>query len=218
MSKWILASDNKGTQRTFSERTWHLMRSMKEQGDKRKGWTKLKELTEGEARDFERALSKGGQTKAPVATGLPRAAATFIPKEIEEHAKKKAAEAAAGAGEKVRASDIDPEVTETASASPAASQPEPQPEAPAPSAQPSAEAPAGDAAGAADDLGTLPHMGVKSVEALNAAGITSFKGLLDAGPDKIGAALDAAKLGPKKAVVPKWIAAAEQKVNAPVNA
>lgn len=207
MSKWILASDNKGTQRTFSERTWHLMRSMKEQGDKRKGWTKLKELTEGEARDFERALSKGGQTKAPVATGLPKPAATFIPKEIEEHAKKKAEEAAAGAGEKVKPEEVSENPPPAASEEAA-----PPPAQEEPANQPAGEAQGQAAAAEPDDLSTLPNIANKSVQALNDAGITTFRALLDAGREKVEDILTKAGLAAKTPVVPKWMAAAAEKV------
>ena len=107
MSNFVLAINTKGEQRTFSDRTWHLMRSMKEQGNTRKGWTMIKEISEGEARDFERSLGKKSNTPAPPVTGLPATPkATFVPKEIEEHAKKVAAEAAAGAGEKVKPQEV----------------------------------------------------------------------------------------------------------------
>ena len=103
MGGFILAINSKGEQRTFSERTWHLMRSMKEQGKTRKGWTEVKTLTEGEARDFERGLGKKSMTPARPVTGLPATPkATFVPKEIEEHAKKKAEEAAAGLARRSR--------------------------------------------------------------------------------------------------------------------
>lgn len=199
MSKFVLAINNKGEQRTFSDRTWHLMRSMKEQGNTRKGWTYIKDLTEGEQRAFERGLSKKAVTPQAPATGLPQAPkATFIPKEIEEHAKKKAEEAAAGAGEKVS-----PEEAAKADMLPLQGQEE------------AAKQPAGAAPGAGvqdDDLSQLPNIGAKSVKALNDAGITTFAAVVDAGPAKIEGILAAAGLSAKTPVVPKWMAAAAEKV------
>lgn len=208
MSNFVLAINSKGEQRTFSDRTWHLMRSMKEQGKTRKGWTEVKTLTEGEARDFERGLSKKSMTPARPATGLPATPkATFLPKEIQEHAKKVADEAAAGAGEKVTPEEViekvQPAATEQAPPPPAQEQP--------------ANPPAGEAQGQAaaaepDDLSTLPNIANKSVQALNDAGITTFRDLLDAGPAKIEAILTKAGLAAKTPVVPKWMVAAAEKV------
>jgi len=208
MSNFVLAINSKGEQRTFSDRTWHLMRSMKEQGKTRKGWTEVKTLTEGEARDFERGLSKKSMTPARPATGLPATPkATFLPKEIQEHAKKVADEAAAGAGEKVKPEEViekvQPAATEQAPPPPAQEQP--------------ANPPAGEAQGQAaaaepDDLSTLPNIANKSVQALNDAGITTFRDLLDAGPAKIEAILTKAGLAAKTPVVPKWMVAAAEKV------
>lgn len=207
MSNFVLAINSKGEQRTFSDRTWHLMRSMKEQGNTRKGWTFVKDMTAGEQRDFERSLGKKSVTPQAPATGLPKAPkTTFIPKEIEEHAKKKAEEAAAGAGEKVKPEEA------LATEQPQAS----EQEAPLASAEggPAGEAPGADVAGEAqpDDLLQLPNIGKKSADALNAAGITTFKGLVDAGPAKIEAILTGAGLGAKTPVVPKWMVAAAEKV------
>ena len=208
MSNFVLAINSKGEQRTFSDRTWHLMRSMKEQGKTRKGWTEVKTLTEGEARDFERGLSKKSMTPARPATGLPATPkATFLPKEIQEHAKKVADEAAAGAGEKVKPEEViekvQPAATEQAPPPPAQEQP--------------ANPPAGEAQGQAaaaepDDLSTLPNIANKSVKALNDAGITTFRDLLDAGPAKIEDILNKAGLAAKTPVVPKWMVAAAEKV------
>lgn len=208
MGGFILAINSKGEQRTFSERTWHLMRSMKEQGKTRKGWTFVKDMTAGEQRDFERSLGKKSVTPEAPATGLPKAPkTTFIPKEIEEHAKKKAEEAAAGAGEKVKPEEViekvQPAATEQAPPPPAQEQP--------------ANPPAGEAQGQAaaaepDDLSTLPNIANKSVQALNDAGITTFRDLLDAGPAKIEAILTKAGLAAKTPVVPKWMVAAAEKV------
>ena len=210
MSNFVLAINTKGEQRTFSERTWHLMRSMKETGKTRKGWTMIKEISEGEARDFERGLSKKSMTPARPATGLPATPkATFVPKEIEEHAKKVAAEAAAGAGEKVKPQEV---MEKQPPAPPAQAQEAPPPAKQEPSNPPAAEATAGGAAAEADDLSKLPNMGNKSVEALNTAGITTFKALVDAGPAKIEEILKAAGLGAKTPVVPKWMIAAAEKV------
>ena len=210
MDGFILAINSKGEQRTFSERTWHLMRSMKEQGKTRKGWTEVKTLTEGEARDFERGLGKKSMTPARPATGLPATPkATFIPKEIEEHAKKVADEAAAGAGEKVKPEEV---LEKEPEAPPAQEQEATPPAQQEPSTPPAAEAQEGAAAAVADDLSKLPNMGSKSVEALNASGITTFKALVDAGPAKIEEILKAAGLGAKTPVVPKWMIAAAEKV------
>lgn len=208
MSNFVLAINSKGEQRTFSDRTWHLMRSMKEQGNTRKGWTYIKDLTEGEQRAFERGLSKKSMTPARPATGLPATPkATFLPKEIQEHAKKVADEAAAGAGEKVKPEEViekvQPAATEQAPPPPAQEQP--------------ANPPAGEAQGQAaaaepDDLSTLPNIANKSVQALNDAGITTFRDLLDAGPAKIEAILTKAGLAAKTPVVPKWMVAAAEKV------
>lgn len=208
MSNFVLAINSKGEQRTFSDRTWHLMRSMKEQGKTRKGWTEVKTLTEGEARDFERGLSKKSMTPARPATGLPATPkATFLPKEIQEHAKKVADEAAAGAGEKVKPEEViekvQPAATEQAPPPPAQEQP---------ANQPAGEAQGQAAAAEPDDLSTLPNIANKSVQALNDAGITTFRDLLDAGPAKIEAILTKAGLAAKTPVVPKWMVAAAEKV------
>lgn len=203
MSNFVLAINSKGEQRTFSDRTWHLMRSMKEQGNTRKGWTYIKDMTAGEQRAFERGLSKKAVTPQAPATGLPQAPkATFIPKEIEEHAKKRAEEAAAGSGEKVS-----PEEAARVDAPPAPVE--------VPPAQEQAKQPAAAVAvagGKADDLSTLPNIGKKSVEALNAAGITTFAALAEAGTEKVEAILTAAGLGAKVPVAQKWIPAAAEKI------
>jgi len=208
MDGFILAINSKGEQRTFSERTWHLMRSMKEQGKTRKGWTEVKTLTEGEARDFERGLGKKSMTPARPATGLPATPkATFLPKEIQEHAKKVADEAAAGAGEKVTPEEVSEEIPPSAT-----EQAPPPPAQEQPANQPAGEAQGQGAAAEPDDLSTLPNIANKSVEALNTAGITTFKALVDAGPAKIEEILKAAGLGAKTPVVPKWMIAAAEKV------
>ena len=208
MSNFVLAINSKGEQRTFSDRTWHLMRSMKEQGKTRKGWTEVKTLTEGEARDFERGLSKKSMTPARPATGLPATPkATFLPKEIQEHAKKVADEAAAGAGEKVKPEEViekvQPAATEQAPPPPAQEQP---------ANPPAGEAQGQGAAAEPDDLSTLPNIANKSVKALNDAGITTFRALLDAGPAKIEDILNKAGLAAKTPVIPRWMAAAAEKV------
>ena len=208
MDGFILAINSKGEQRTFSERTWHLMRSMKEQGKTRKGWTEVKTLTEGEARDFERGLGKKSMTPARPATGLPATPkATFIPKEIEEHAKKVADEAAAGAGEKVTPEEVSEEIPPSAT-----EQAPPPPAQEQPANQPAGEAQGQGAAAEPDDLSTLPNIANKSVKALNDAGITTFRALLDAGPAKIEDILNKAGLAAKTPVIPRWMAAAAEKV------
>lgn len=216
MNKFVLAINSKGQQRTFSERTWHLMRSMKEQGTTRKGWTFLKELTEGEARDFERSLGKKSMEPARPATGIPATPkATFIPKEIEEHAKKKAEEAAAGSGEKVTTAEaLQQEGLPVQAAEPAKPAPTPAQASTPAKEEPSkpaqgAEAAAG-AAAEADDFTKLPNIGAKSIEALTAAGITTYAGLRDAGSEKVEGILTAAGLGAKTPVVKKWMAFVEQ--------
>ena len=50
------------------------------------------------------------------------------------------------------------------------------------------------------------------VKALNEAGITTFRALLDAGPAKIEDILNKAGLAAKTPVIPRWMAAAAEKV------
>lgn len=202
----ILIVNAKGQQREVTERIWDLMKSAKERGNVRKGWTFVKSMTAGEAK----ASAKAGAVKVAGPAGP-----TFIPKEIEEAAKIKAAEASAIAGATVTKEDVLKDEGFSVQSEPAAT-PEPAQEAPpvpVAQAQP-AQAPdvvaQGEPAHAPDDMSKVPHTSVKSIEALRSIGITTYAQLADASVASIEKALEAAGLGAKKAVVPKWKEAANE--------
>jgi predicted flap endonuclease-1-like 5' DNA nuclease len=202
----ILIVNAKGQQKEVTERIWDLMKSSKEQGNKRKGYTFLKSMTAGEAK----ASAKAGAVKVAGPAGP-----TFIPKEIEEAAKMKAQEASAIAGATVTTEDVLKDEGFTVPSKPEAA-PEPAqeaPPAPVAKAQPAQAAPVAaqdEPAQAADDMTKVPHTSVKSIEALRSIGITTYAKLADASIAEIEKALDAAGLGAKKAVVPKWKEAANE--------
>lgn len=127
--------------------------------------------------------------------------ASFLPEEIaegviaKEHAAKDAAIATTMSGEAQGAAapppPAAPPVTEAAQA-PAGAETAP-PAAPQP--------PVG---GDRDDLASLPNLGAKCAEALNAAGINTYAQLAAANTAEVNSILDKANFGPKKAQVPQW--------------
>lgn len=190
----VVVRNERGAQKELSEATWNLMKSSKEQGNTRKGWTLVGE--KGEVKAPAAARSAGAQAKKEHPF-------VVVPPEIAEAAKKAEDEKLGGmiAGTK-------PQEATPASA-PAAAQEDAgaEGEAPAPTAAPPAaqtnEQPK------ADNLAALPQLGPKAQEALNAAGIYTYAQLAATPANKLNAVLEGAGMGPKKAQVPGWIGKAK---------
>lgn len=201
MGKIIVANDQ-GVQRTIAEQAWSLMRSHKEQGNTRKGWTYVGPYTG----------KNGGPTAAP-AQG-PKV--TFVPKEVEEAAN------AAFLAEKQREAEMisgEPQaVPESKSAKSAKSaSPDPLPDtalktkasaSPAKSAEEPSKPSAPPYAGPKDDLAAMEGVGKKAAEVLASIGIHTYVQLATSAPGAINKALKEANLGPKVAQVPAWKQAA----------
>jgi predicted flap endonuclease-1-like 5' DNA nuclease len=181
----VLLRNDKGVERDFTERTWQLMSSAKERGNKRKGWTFVRFMEDTEKMGKE-------QVPAKVAVVGPKGP-TFIPKEIEEAASAAAREASANAGEPVTAQQVletDPKAATGEVAQQAA-------------AQEAAAAPAGEA-GDLDDYSKITGIGPKVAEALRSIGARTYEDLAGLDPNKAGQALDAANLTMKKPLIPRW--------------
>ena len=157
------------------------------------------------------APKKAGNAKAARAATMRE---SVLPEEIREmHAKaehearlKAESEMISG----VAATGPAPQ-TEAAPASPAA--PAQATEAPK---QQEAAAAAGEKAAEenAPEVASLPNMGAKAAAALAAAGMGTFKALVDADATAINKVLDAAGLGAKRAQVPSWRTKAAEKAQA----
>lgn len=184
----------KGKERLFSLQVWNLMRTPKETGDTRKGWTVIERV------------NGAAPTPAPGAKAQPGGPQpTFQPEELkakEEAAFKAEAERATGmiSGE---ATAPAPEPVAAEAAAPAAEAPKADP------AETATPAPENEAAPAAppakkDNLAQIQGTGEKVVAILNGIGIHTFAQLAGASIGAVNKALDEGGMGPKKAMVPTW--------------
>lgn len=186
LNRRVLLRNDKGVERDFTERTWQLMSSAKERGTRRKGWTFVRFMDDGE---------KPGKQAGPakVAVVGPKGP-TFIPKEIAEAASNAAQEASANSGEPVTAEQVLETAPEAATGEVAQQQPAAQQEAPA--------ADAGSEGG--DDFSQITGIGPKVATALRGIGVRTYAQLASLDKEAAGKALDAASLTMKKPLIPVW--------------
>lgn len=184
--------NEKGAQRTISEKSWELLKSAGQPANVRKGWQFVRFVDGGPAP--QGAIKPSGNGAV-----APFPMATFVPDEIKEVANIKK-ESAMISGEPEVAVDPDP--------APVADPKPVEPEVAAPAAEPavpSTDEPVG------DDIAGIAGVGAKAAEALAGAGIRTFKQLAEAPIGDINKALEVANLAPKKAQVPNWKQAAKAK-------
>lgn len=190
---------NGKTERTIAAEAWALLKSSKEKGSTRKGWT------------FLRYEDPKVKTSAKAAGSAP-AAPSYLPPEIAAAATVAAAEATMLAGETVTPEQVmaaqgltQPDAPPAGASAPEQAASEPL--APAKAAEAPA-APAADAKaegqGKADDLASIKNMGPKTVQVLNAIGIHTYAQLRDADEGALTTALETNGLGVKKALIPHW--------------
>jgi len=181
----VIIRNKTGLEKTITQRAWDLMANKVEQGDTRKGWTKVAMATAKEV--------KGASPMGP--------RVSFLPEEIREEQAKVAAEAEksalggmiAGAKAEAPAAAQTPEAPVKAAPVPAA-----------PVAEPEKKAFIQEQL----VIASISGVGIKAAEALAAAGITTLEDLATAEPTAIMKVLDGAGLAAKKAQVPNWKQAA----------
>lgn len=204
----LIIEDEKGNQKTVSEQAWKLMRSALGKDDVRKGFRLVGPVSE-----------KGSTAARP--TLAPNRPA-FVPDMILERAKAVAEENRVLESELISAeprpaSPVPPSapVAEVAPvASPVAEVPAPVLEGVKQVMQEAASEVFGNEPTTAtetevpdpkaDPLHAIETLGVKVAEILASIGITTYAQLANADIGAINTALDAGKMGPKKALVPSW--------------
>lgn len=185
---------NGKTERVLSGSAWDLLKSSKEPGNTRKGWSFVRFDEPGKGAARAKAINSSD-------TYIPPEVASAATATAEQVA---AAEASMTAGEKVTSEQVSASTgskgaEQTSSADPAQ---EAQVEQPAQEAQQEAAGAAGEQPN--DDLSKIKNVGPKTVDVLIAAGIRTYAQLRDANEAELAAALDANGLGVKKALITHW--------------
>lgn len=193
---------NGKTEKEISGSAWNLLRSSKEKGNTRKGWT------------FVRFSEPKSRKVATPATAATLGASTYIPPEVASAATQAAAEATMLAGQEVTVEDVLASQSQSNPAPvPQDVPPSPAAAAPAPPAPPvqadAAPAPAkADASapyeGPKDELQKVKNVGPKTEQVLNSIGIYTYAHLRDADDAAVATVLEANGLGVKKALIPHW--------------
>lgn len=212
---------NGKTEKEISGSAWNLLRSSKEKGNTRKGWT------------FVRFSEPKSRKVATPATAVTLGVSTYIPPEVAAAATVAAAEATMLAGQTVTVDEVlasqgqlTPDPNGAAPSGPATSD---VPAAPVGAAQAAAPAqadapPAGEKAaealaetytGPKDDLQKVKNVGPKTEQVLNSIGIYTYAHLRDADDAAVATVLDANGLGVKKALIPHWKKGAGDILNPP---
>ena len=195
---------NGKTEREIAGSAWNILKSSKERGNTRKGWTFVR---------FADPKAKKVAGVAPKA-GAPDAS-TYIPPEVAAAATVAAAEATMLAGQEVTVDEVlasqghlTPDPNGTAPAAPDTPAPPPAPVVvpPAPKAEAQAAAVKADAAydGPKDDLQKVKNVGPKTEQVINSMGVYTYAQLRDVDEKALEAALEANGLGVKKALIPHW--------------
>lgn len=218
---------NGKTEREIAGSAWNILKSSKERGNTRKGWTFVR---------YAEPKAKKVAGVAPAAA-MP-GASTYIPPEVAAAATVAAAEATMLAGQTVTVEEVlaaqeqapqEPNqaatiAPEAPAAPPAPVVVPPAPKAPAAVASPAAAkaetqgAPAAPYDGPKDDLQKVKNVGPKTEQVINSIGVFTYAQLRDVDAKALEAALAANGLEVKKALIPHWKKHAGDILNPPTQA
>lgn len=183
-------------ERELSGSAWNLLRSAKEKGSTRKGWTFVRFIDAPKKKS-----AKASATAAPGALGT----STYIPPEVAAAATQAAVEATMLAGEMVTPEEVLAANSKDEAPAPIKEVVEPESQAQAAAAA-KAEAPQASVHQDVlkDDLKKVKNVGPKTEQVINSIGVYTYAQLRDVDSKALEEALEANGLGVKKALVPHW--------------